>query len=164
MKAKLLQDCSEGNKGEIVDLDKRTFEILTREGFAEKAPEGSLEEKIPEIEPEDESEGDDEWSDIEQELETEQSWPPQWKPEEDGQPEKLLGKVVDTGETQYGPAVVVRDRGGTEWTVFSGRKALEDFLDRAEIGHRVGLKYLGQVTPEGGGNKYHNYRTVVKEG
>jgi len=44
MKAKLLQDCSEGSKGEIVDLDQKTFEILTREGFAEKAPEGAVED------------------------------------------------------------------------------------------------------------------------
>ncbi len=159
-KVRLNQDCKRGSKGDIIDLEGTELDVLTSEGIAEVVEE---EEDIAEA-PEIENIGEENvWSEIENELDNpeEREFPQKWIPEEDGNPEKLIGEVERTTETQYGPAAIIETTGGETWTIFSGRRALEDFLENVERGDKVGVKYLGQEKSESG-QAYHNYTTTIK--
>jgi len=106
------------------------------------------------------------WDEIDEELDKEQpsELPPKWKPSEnDGHPDRLKGIVDRTGPNKYGKSLIIEDLDGNEWFIPSGRKALEDFMKKAEVGDKVGLRFLGVEKSGETGRKYENYQTVVKK-
>jgi len=99
---------------------------------------------------------------IDESLEKDYSdFPGDWKPEEDDIPEKILGEVTFKVMSEYGSVLVLETPDDKKWTVRPGRTALKDFLENAEEGDKVGLKYLGKKKSESG-REYFDYRTVIR--
>ena len=158
--------------GERVEVTEDSAKkLLERDNFVpdEGTEKSSWEigeaEKLGEQESENDGDGDV-WSEIEEELDKEQpsELPPKWKPsKEDDHPDKLIGTIDRTGPDNYGETFIVEDLDGDEWFIPSGRKALEDFIKKAEVGDKVGLRFLGVEKSGETGREYENYRTVVKK-
>jgi len=110
-------------------------------------------------------------STIEQRLEQDRDWI-SWVP--GGDEEKydtrnpLVGKLVDrtvvTGG-QYGDSTVMilEVEDGTRIGVWLNRTVLKNEVreQAPQWGEKVGIKYLGEVSPAGGGASYHSYKVAV---
>jgi len=160
-----LHNLETGEKIEVTE--ESAEELLKQDNFipdegTEKNPEeiGEVEKLGEKTEPE------TVWDEIDEELDKEQpnELPPKWKPSEnDGHPDRIKGIVDRIGPENYGKTLIIEDLDGDEWFIPSGRKALEDFMKKAEVGDKVGLKFVGMEKSGETGRKYENYQTVVKK-
>lgn len=160
-------------KGDLATVPRSEAKILLENNLAKETSKNVASGEASEITANaDEEEGESlpeiegpltGWNQIEQELDNPQrEWPQEWLPEQDNNPDKLLGKVVEARETQYGRSIIIEDRNGQEWTVHQKRKALDNFCENANREDKIGLKYLGQKKSGDSGRTYHDYNHVIK--
>jgi hypothetical protein len=93
-------------------------------------------------------------------------YPQAWIPEAEG--DELVGVVIGVQPavaTSYGPVPVVEVEDGlhTGWSVWLTHTVLRREFERQRValGETILIRYLGKVTPEGGGPAYESYRLVV---
>jgi hypothetical protein len=94
-------------------------------------------------------------------------YPQAWIPEQAG--DEIAGVITAVRpavRTSYGPVPVVELEelgGATPWSVWLIHTVLRrEFLrQRPSLGERILVRYLGRVTPDGGGAAYEAYRLVV---
>lgn len=99
-------------------------------------------------------------------AEAEREHPPAWVAEAAG--DEIVGMVVEVKQsvpTAYGPVPVVTLQGpeGGRRSVWLHHAVLRRAFVRSsvQLGEVVLIRYLGRVTPEGGGNSYADYRLAV---
>lgn len=89
-----------------------------------------------------------------------------WKPEEG---DTLVGTIVeidqrdsDYGHGQY-PIITVAREDGLEFAFHAFHSVAKNELARLEpvTGEKIGIKYLGEKTPKGGGKAYKSYRIKI---
>jgi len=154
--------------GEKTEVTKESAEeLLKQDNFIPDEGTGKNSEEISEVEKLGEKiEPETVWDEIDRELDEKQTGelPPKWKPSEnEDHPDRLKGTVNRTGPENYGKTLIIEDLDGNEWFIPSGRKTLEDFMKKAEVGDKVGLKFAGMEKSGETGRKYENYQTVVKK-
>ena len=110
-------------------------------------------------------------STIEQRLEQDRDWI-SWVPGGDAEKydtrNPLVGTLVDrtvvTGG-QYGDSTVMilETDDGTRIGVWLNRTVLKNEVreQAPQWGEKVGIKYLGEIAPAGGGANYHSYKVAV---
>jgi hypothetical protein len=93
-------------------------------------------------------------------------YPQAWIPEAEG--DELVGVVAGVKpavQTTYGPVPVVEVEDGLHagWSVWLTHTVLRREFERQRpvLGETILIRYLGRVTPDGGGPAYESYRLVV---
>lgn len=109
--------------------------------------------------------GEQAWSDLDARLDL---GPRQrWTFTEPGQTLRMVVEAVAWSSSDYGPVPYLEGTtvpDGAPVSLMAGRTALRRQLARYRVGPRdgVAIRYLGEVTPEGG-NTYHDYAVAVLE-
>src|SRR5438105_4409765 len=103
---------------------------------------------------------------IKDRLDEEQQRAEAWVP---GTNDELIGRIVSISTRTSGgydpyPIYTVKPEDGDALAFHAYHTVAQNLLNEVEprVGDEIGIRYLGKVTPDGGGNPYHSYRIVIE--